>query len=338
MSEAAGLPRRRLSADGPWIGAVGFGCMGMSWGYRESQRDDRAAVEVLDAAVDAGCTMLDTAAVYGDGHNERLVGSVAARRRDEVVLATKVGLVVDDLASRQMHRDGRPEQIRQAVDASLERLGVSEIDLLYLHRVDSEVPLAETWGALAEQVQAGKARLLGLSEVSREQASEAHAIHPVAAVQSELSLWTWDSLGVERAGTEKLETGGLGNVVAWCAEHGAAFVPFAPLGRGYLTAALSDAVFEPGDFRASNPRFGDAARQANERIVQVIREVAGRLGATPAQVALAWVLHQGDQVIPIPGTTSRQHLLDNLGAARLELDAEALAALDAVPAAHGSRY
>jgi len=337
-----GLRRRRLSSAGPEVGALGLGCMGMSWGYRESMRDDAAAERVVSAALDAGVNLLDTAAVYGDGHNERLVGSVAGRRRDEAVIATKVGLVVDDLATRRMHRDGRPDTIRRAVQDSLARLGVDHIDLLYLHRVDPDVPLTDTWAALAEQVRLGNVGMLGLSEVSCSQAEQAHAVHPVAAIQSELSLWTRDPLGAAGSGRgsgEQDEPAGTdpGDVVAWCAAHGAAFVPFAPLGRGFLTGTLDDS-FEPSDFRASNPRFSAAHRAANERILRTVRAVAERMAVQPAQVALAWVLQQGEHVVPIPGTTSVGHLLDNIAAAGLVLDAEALAALDAVPAAAGSRY
>ncbi|KAB8162281.1 aldo/keto reductase [Streptomyces sp. 3MP-14] len=321
------MSTRLLGSTGLAVGPIGLGCMGMSWGYAESQRDDAASVEVIHRALDAGPILLDTADAYGEGHNETLVGRALAGRRSEAVLATKVGIVVEDLATRRLGRDGSPAHIRAGVDASLRRLGVDVIDLYYLHRVDPTVPLAESWGALAELVTEGKVRHLGLSEVTVEQAEEAHRAHPVAAVQSELSLWTREPLD---------PTTGL---VGWCARAGAAFVPFAPLGRGFLTGRYSGpGDFERGDFRATNPRFQDAAFAANLRIVEVVETVAARHGATAAQVALAWTLTRGEHVIPIPGTRQLGYLAANLAAAELRLDARDLAELDAAPAATGSRY
>jgi aryl-alcohol dehydrogenase-like predicted oxidoreductase len=300
--------------------------MGMSWAYEESSRDDAGSVEVIRAAVDAGVTFLDTADVYGDGHNEELVGRAIAGIRDQVFLATKCGLVVEDLHSKRMHRDGSPAHVRAAVDASLRRLGVDRIDLYYLHRVDEAVPLAETWNALAELVPAGKVGAIGLSEVTAAQAAEAAAIHPVTAVQSELSLWTRDPLGDD-------------GVLGWCARNGAAFVPFSPLGRGFLTGGIDASTeFEDSDFRARNPRFAAEARRHNERIVERVRAVAERHGATPGQVAIAWTLAQGDHVLPIPGTRKQRHLEENIGAADLVLTADDLRDLDDVPAAVGTRY
>ncbi|MCP2257785.1 putative oxidoreductase [Streptoalloteichus tenebrarius] len=335
--------RRRLGATGPEVGAVGLGCMGMSWGYAESQRDDDRSLAVIREAVERGVSFLDTAQVYGDGHNESLVGRAIADLRDDVVVATKTGLVVEDLAARRMRRDGTPRHVRASAEESLRRLGVEAIDLLYLHRVDPAVPLEETWGAMAELVAEGKARRLGLSEVTVAEAERAHAIHPVAAIQSELSLWTRDALGVpgERgagaaAGAD--DAADVGDVVGWCAAHGAAFVPFSPLGRGFLTGTVDASGLEDGDFRATNPRFQRDAAAANERIVDVARRVAARHDATPAQVALAWVLARGEHVIPIPGTRSPRHLRENLAAVDLALTAEDLAELDSAPPPVGSRY
>jgi aryl-alcohol dehydrogenase-like predicted oxidoreductase len=333
---------RKLGQNGPQVSALGLGCMGMSWGYEESARDDPASIAVIHEALDLGVTLLDTADIYGDGHNEELVGRALAGRRDNVVLATKMGFVIEDLASRKMHKDGSPRHVREAAEASLARLHTDVIDLYYLHRVDPEVPLAETWGALSELVAAGKVRQLGLSEVTAAQAAEAHAIHPVAAIQSEMSLWTRDALGVPAvpsAGPAPVNAGAQGDdVVGWCAQHGAAFVPFAPLGRGFLTGALTSSTFEEGDFRGGNPRFAAEAFAANQRIVDAVRAVAERKAVTPAQIAIAWALAQGDHVIPIPGTKKSKYLRENLGAADVRLTAEELAELDSLPAPVGSRY
>lgn len=321
------MTTRVLGPTGLAVHPVGLGCMGMSWGYAESRRDDTVSVEVIRQALEAGPVLLDTADAYGAGHNELLVGRALTGRRTDAVVATKTGIVVDDLATRTLSRDGSPEHIRRSADASLTRLGVDVIDLYYLHRVDPAVPLEESWGALAELVRAGKVRHLGLSEVTREQAGTAHRIHPVAAVQSELSLWT----------REPLDPGT--GISGWCAEHGAAFVPFAPLGRGFLTGRYSRPEdFESGDFRASNPRFTGTAFIANLRITRAVEKVAARHGATAAQVAVAWTLAQGEHVVPVPGTKQSRYLADNLGAAELRLTAGDLADLDAVPAATGSRY
>jgi aryl-alcohol dehydrogenase-like predicted oxidoreductase len=339
---------RTFANTGHDVGAIGLGCMGMSWAYSESQRDDARSVEVIRAALDKGVTFLDTANVYGDGHNESVVGSALAGRRDQAFLATKVGLVVDDLSTKSMHRDGRPEHVRDAVDASLRRLGTDVIDLYYLHRVDPAVPMEQTWAAMAELVEQGKVRHLGLSEVSVDQATTAHAIHPVAAIQSEFSLWWTAAQGRDTAkqdtdpdqdrGGAGIE-GASGDVVGWCAHHGAAFVPFAPLGRGFLTGAVAeDTTFEPGDFRAVNPRFQTSAREANLRIIDGVRTVASEHGATPAQVALAWVLAQGHHILPIPGTKQLRYLTENAAAAAIDLTEHDLAALHALPAAVGSRY
>ena len=307
---------------GPFtVGAVGLGCMGMSWAYGPQERDDDASVEVIRRALDLGVTLIDTADVYGPFHNEELVGRAIAGRRDELTLATKCGLVNID---GEMTRDGRPEHVREACDASLQRLQVDTIDLYQLHRVDEKVPLAETWGAMASLVEAGKVRAIGMSEVDVAQIEEAHAIHPVTSVQSELSLWT---------------RGPLADVVPWCAAHGAGFLPFAPLGRGFLTGTLpTTGDFSETDFRARNPRFTGEALAANQHIVDSVRRVADRLGSTAAQVAIAWLLAQGEHVVPIPGTKKVRYLEENAAAADVRLGPADLAELDSLPAPVGARY
>ncbi len=318
------IPQRTLGAGGPAVGAVGLGCMGMTWAYDPDDRDEAESIATIHRAIELGVTLLDTADMYGPFTNEQLVGRAISSRRDEVVLATKGGLVVESADPIEMRRDGRPEHMAAAIDASLARLGTDHVDLYQLHRVDPDVPLEETWGAMAEAVAAGKARAIGLSEVGVDELDRAHAIHPVAAVQSELSLWTRDPLDA---------------VLPWCARHGAAFIPFSPLGRGFLTGRLDGrATFASGDFRSGLPRFTAAARAANEAIVDRVRAVAARLDAQPSQVALAWVLAQGEHVVPIPGTRRRRWLEENARAAHLTLGAGDLAELDALPAPEGARY
>jgi aryl-alcohol dehydrogenase-like predicted oxidoreductase len=322
--------QRILGSTGHSVGELGLGCMGMSWGYAASGRDDDESIAVIRAALDAGTTLIDTALVYGDGRNEELVRRALDGRAGEAFVATKGGLVVDDLETVAMHGDATPENLRAQIDLSLQRLGVEQIDLYYLHRVDPAVPLADSWGALADAVAAGKIASLGLSEVTTEQADAAHSIHPVAAIQSEFSLWTRDPLG---------QTGTSGDIVGWTAANGAAFVPFSPLGRGFLTGTItSTAQFEANDFRSKNPRFSAEAVDANQFIAEAVREIADASGATSAQVAIAWVLAQGEHIVPIPGTRSLRHLADNLGAADVVLSAEDIATLDTLPAATGPRY
>ena len=294
--------------------------MGMSWAYGAAERDDGASRAVLQRALDLGVTLIDTADVYGPFTNEELVGSALAGRRDEAFLATKCGLVA---GPDGIGRDGRPEHVRAALDASLRRLGTDRVDLWQLHRVDPEVPVAETWGAMAEQVAAGKARHLGMSEVGVAELDAAHAVHPVATVQSELSLWTRDPLA---------------EVLPWCQAHGAGFLPFSPLGRGFLTGTVTAGSFDANDFRAKNPRFTDEAMAGNAVLVAAVAVVADRLGASAAQVALAWVLAQGEQVVPIPGTKKQRWLEQNAAAADLVLASADLAELDALPAPVGERY
>ena len=295
--------------------------MGMSWAYSPEERDDDASIEVIRRALDLGVTLIDTADVYGPFHNEELVGRAIAGRRDELTLATKCGLVNVD---GEMTRDGRPEHVRAACEASLKRLGVDTIDLYQLHRVDEKVPLAETWGAMAALVEAGKVRVIGMSEVDVAQLDEAHAIHPVATLQSEFSLWT---------------RGPLSDVLPWCDAHDAGFLPFAPLGRGFLTGTLpTSGDFDATDFRARNPRFTGDALAANQQIVDAVRRVADRLGCTAAQVAIAWILAQGQHLVPIPGTKKMRYLEENAAAAELRLGADDLAELDSLPDPVGARY
>jgi aryl-alcohol dehydrogenase-like predicted oxidoreductase len=322
-----------LGSDGPEVGVIGLGCMGMTHAYDlETPRDDATSVEVIHQALDLGMTLIDTADAYGPYTNEELVGrALAGGHRDRAVLATKVGLAWGDRGTPATSRsapgygrDGRPEHIRESIDASLRRLGTDHVDLYQLHRVDPDVPLEESWGAMAEAVAAGKALRIGLSEVTVDEIRRAQAVHPVASVQSELSLWT---------------RGALDDVVPFCEEQGIAFLPFSPLGRGFLTGRFASADDLPrDDFRRRLPRFQAEALEANLAIVERVRAVAARVRATPAQVALAWVLAQGELVIPIPGTKTPKYLADNAGAADLVLSAEDLAELDAIAAPTGERY
>lgn len=337
------MNKRELGTSGPRVAPIGLGCMGMSWGYAESRRDDDTSARVIRRALDAGVELLDTAAVYGDGHNEYLVGRAIAGRRDEVTVATKGGLVVDDLATKQMHRDGHPETLRRQVEESLSRLGIDRIDLYYLHRVDPAVPAEESWGALADLATEGKVGRIGLSEVTIAQAAAAHAIHPVAAIQSELSLWTRDPLGGQAVDASADGTAGAGSdaggdLLAWTRDHRVAFVPFAPLGRGYLTGTLTPDGFEEGDFRATNPRFHAAAFARNQAITDEVTRIATVHEATPAQVSLSWLLGLSGNIIPIPGTRSGTHLAENLAAADLHLTEAERERLDRLPVAYGSRY
>ncbi len=318
-----------LGNEGPQVGVIGLGCMGMTHAYDPNGRDDEASVAVLRQAVDLGVTLIDTANVYGPYTNESLVGrALGGGLRDQVVLATKVGLTQeggDSLAhGAQLVRNGRPEHVRASIDDSLRRLGTDHVDLYQLHRVDPEVPIEETWGALAEVVAAGKALRIGLSEVSVEEIRRARAVHPVASVQSELSLWTRDVLA---------------EVLPYCEREGIAFLPFSPLGRGFLAGRFSSVADLPAeDWRSTLPRFQAEALAANQALVETVRAVAERHGATPAQVALAWVVAQGSRVVPIPGTKTPKYLLDNVAAADLDLTAADLAELDALPAPTGDRY
>jgi aryl-alcohol dehydrogenase-like predicted oxidoreductase len=297
--------------------------MGMSQMYGAADRGE--SIATVHRALDLGVTFLDTADVYGDGHNEELVGEAIRGRRDEVQLATKFSLRRND--SGGMDVDGRPENVRACAEASLRRLGVDTIDLYYQHRVDPRVPIEDTVGAMAELVQQGKVRYLGLSEASAASVRRAVAVHPVAALQSEWSLWTRD-----------LET----EVLGVAREHGISIVPFSPLGRGFLTGAVrSPADFAEDDWRRTHPRFTGEAFAANLRLVDAVRAMAEEKGCTAGQLALAWVLAQGDDVVPIPGTKRRPYLEENVGALAVELSAADLARLGEIAppgVAQGGRY
>jgi aryl-alcohol dehydrogenase-like predicted oxidoreductase len=323
-----------LGDGGPEVGVIGLGCMGMTASYDlETSRDDATSIAVIHRALELGMTLIDTADAYGPYTNEELVGrALAGSYRDRTVIATKVGLVMgasDDTkaagpASPGAGRDGRPEHVRASIDESLRRLRVDYVDLYQLHRVDPSVPLEETWGAMAETVSAGKARCIGLSEVNVDEIKLAQTVHPVATVQSELSLWTRDVL-----------TG----VLPFCRDQGIGLLPFAPLGRGFLAGRFASFDDLPqDDFRRKLPRFQQEAIRANLAIVTRVREVADRIGVTPAHVALAWVLAQGSQVVPIPGTKTPKYLEENAGAAAVRLSAADLAELDEMPVPTGSRY
>src|SRR3954449_9899017 len=312
----------RTLGDGLVVSALGLGCMGMSQSYGAADRDESLAT--IARALDLGITTLDTSDVYGSGHNEELVGEAIAGRRDEVQLATKFSLTH---TPDGMRIDGRPENVRACAEASLRRLKVDVIDLYYQHRVDRQVPIEDTVGAMAELVEQGKVLHLGLSEASAASIRRAIAVHPIAALQSEWSLWTRD-----------LET----EVLAVAREHGVGIVPFSPLGRGFLTGAItSPDDFGPDDWRRGHPRFTGEAFEANLRLVTAVRAMAEEKGVTAGQLALAWVLAQGPDVVPIPGTKRRSYLEENVGAAALQLIPEDLARLGEIAPpgiAAGGRY
>jgi aryl-alcohol dehydrogenase-like predicted oxidoreductase len=315
----------RMLGQGLEVSEQGLGCMGMSAWYGET--DEAESIATIQRALEIGITLLDTADVYGAsfGENERLVGRAIADRRDEVALATKFANAINPDGSRRI--DGRPEYVREAIDASLARLGVDHVDLYYQHRVDANTPIEETVGAMAELVAAGKARHLGLSEASAATIRRAHAVHPITALQSEYSLWTRDPEG------EILDT---------CRELGIGIVPYSPLGRGFLAGRFSSADdLEEGDFRKTNPRFTGDNMDQNRRLAERVHELAAAKGITPAQLALAWVLSRGDDVVPIPGTKRRTYLEENAAASEVELTAGELALLDEEfppGAAAGERY
>lgn len=306
------MQQRTLGNQGLQVSAVGLGCMGMSVAYAGAgETESRATIR---AAVEAGVTLFDTADVYGPYTNERVVGEELAPFRDQVVIATKFGNeTLDDGTSRI---NGRPEYVRAAVEGSLERLGIDVIDLYYQHRVDPNVPIEETVGAMAELVTAGKVRHLGLSEAAAATIRRAHAVHPIAALQSEYSLWTRDPEG------EIFDT---------LRELGIGFVPYSPLGRGFLTGRFrSTTDIADGDFRKTNPRFTDENLTRNLAIVDQVEAIAARHECTAGQVALAWVLAQGDDIVPIPGTTRRVNLASNVAAVDVELTSDEISTLNAM--------
>jgi aryl-alcohol dehydrogenase-like predicted oxidoreductase len=319
------MDKRTLGSQGLVVSAQGLGCMGMSEFY--GSLDEGESIATIQHALELGIDLLDTADVYGPFTNERLVGEAIADRRDEVVLATKFGIVRDPENPRGRGVNGRPEYVHACCDASLRRLAVDHIDLYYQHRVDPDVPIEETVGAMAELVDAGKVRFLGLSEARPETIRRAHAVHPITALQTEYSLWSRDP-----------EDGILDTV----RELGIGFVAYSPLGRGFLTGQItSPDDFEPDDFRRYNPRFQGENFARNLKLVDRVREIAADKDCTPGQLALAWVLAQGDDIVPIPGTKRRSYLEQNVEATEISLSDSELAAIDeAAPrgAASGDRY
>ena len=318
------MKMRTLGRNGPELSAIGLGCMGMSAFYGGRDRDETE--RTLHRAVELGVTMFDSADMYGHGANEELVGSVLRKVREKVLIATKFGNTWN-AAGERTGISGTPEYVRSACDASLRRLGVDVIDLYYQHRVDPDTPIEETVGAMSDLVKAGKVRFLGLSEASPATIRRAHAVHPIAALQTEYSLW---SRGPED------------EILPLLRELGIGFVPYSPLGRGFLTGQIRSADdFDKDDWRRAAPRFQGAAFEANLRLVDEVGGIAREKGCTAGQLALAWVLAQGDDVVPIPGTKKVRWLEENVAAAEVALGADELAAIDrAMPAgaAAGERY
>ncbi|MEV6240675.1 aldo/keto reductase [Lentzea sp. NPDC051838] len=317
------MKKRALGTNGPAVSAVGLGLMGMSEFYGAT--NDTDSIATIHRALDLGVNLLDTADVYGAGHNEQLLGrALAGRRRDEAVVATKFGSRVVD---GTFTVDSTPAYAKEAVDASLARLGLDHIDVYYLHRRDPEVPIEDTVGALAELVAAGKIRHIGLSEVNADTLRRAHAVHPIAALQSEYSLW-------ERSLEAK--------VLPTTRELGITVVPYSPVGRGFLSGAITDvSTLAEDDYRRYDPRFQGENLRQNLRLADQVRAVAADAGVTPTQLALAWLLHQGDDIVPIPGTKRISYLEENAAAADVELTADQLAQLEAAlppGAAAGLRY
>ena len=307
------LPQRKLGTQGLSVSALGLGCMGMSQSYGSAEeRDDRESIATIHRALELGCTFLDTAEVYGPFTNEELVGRAVKGRRSGAVIATKFGFKIE--GGQIVGLDSRPAHIREAVEGSLRRLGTDYIDLLYQHRVDPEVPIEEVVGTMADLVRQGKVRYLGLSEAGENTIRRAHAVHPVSALQSEYSLW-------ER----NLEP----RIIPLLRELKIGLVPFSPLGRGFLTGTAKRAEEYPDDdYRRGDPRYQGENFDANMRAASAVQELARRKDATPGQIALAWLLHKGDDIAPIPGTKRRKYLEENIAAIAVELTAEEIAELD----------
>ncbi len=308
------LALRNLGDEGLAVSDLGLGCMGMSFAYGPDDRDERESIATIRRALELGVTFFDTAEAYGPYTNEELLARALEGKRDQAVIATKFGFTFDDQGAVN-GVNSRPEHVREAVEGSLHRLHTDRIDLLYQHRVDPQVPIEETVGAMAELVHEGKVLYLGLSEAGEQTIRRAQATHPISALQSEYSLW-------ER----NLEP----RIIPLLRELGIGLVPFAPLGRGFLTGNVKRAEEYPeGDYRRGDPRYQGANFDANMRAAQVVRDMAARIGATPGQIALAWLLHKGPDIVPIPGTKHVRYLEENVGASKVHLSEDDMAELDA---------
>ncbi|WP_339097801.1 aldo/keto reductase [Pectobacterium brasiliense] len=320
------MQQRKLGANGPQVSAIGLGCMGMSDFYSTAQ-DEKESIATLHRVLELGVTLLDTADMYGPHTNELLLGKAIKGKREQVFLATKFGIIRDPANPNARGVCGKPDYIRRAVEGSLTRLGTDVIDLYYQHRIDPTVPIEETVGTLAELVQEGKIRYIGLSEASAATLERAHRVHPITALQSEYSLWTRD-----------MEA----EILPTCERLGIGFVPYSPLGRGFLTGAIrSPDDLAADDFRRTNPRFSGENFCKNLQLVEKINQLAQEKQVTPSQLALAWVLAQGEHIVPIPGTKRRRYLEENVAALDVTLTKEELAAIDAIfppDAAAGERY